>query len=133
MRQVTRYDLGMMSGNLYYILPFTYDANVTDADYLGRLVRLFDEYPNSSPTRIEPHGVIKSSEKHMSVELSYLFQGYDEYYPFHIRVELLRDESSADMYIAGHYEHAYGGLLDELLQDKVLPQWAKRLRLQEVF
>jgi hypothetical protein len=69
------------------------------------------------------------------IRINCLYQGYDEYYPFFIVVEVfrLKHEKHAQhgaYLIAMYMEHCYQGLLDELLDEKVTPQIVTDLKLK---
>lgn len=133
MRHLTRHQVGHEAINLSYVLPFLYDPQTSDAVYLQRAVKMIEDVERFA--RIEPHAPAYFDEKNMSIYLKYLYEGYDEYYPFEMQLEVIRvtgNDNQTFLGLIGHYEHAYGGLFDELIEEKVCPDWAKRLGLKDM-
>lgn len=134
MRHLTRHQVSYEAISLSYVLPFVYDPETSDAVYLQRAVKLFEEV--QSFARIQPHAPATTDEKWRSIHLKYLYEGYDEYYPLEIILEVVHvtDDKNQTSYLGliGHYEHTHGGLFDELIDEKVLPDWAKRLGLKDM-
>lgn len=119
----TRRDLSMnVSGSIYF-LPF--ENSLTPEEAFEKTIQLF------SKSRFYERELYDDRSKDPSVshernviKINCMYEGCDEYYPFTVSVEVfqLNDEKNKDAYmIAMRMEHVYQGLLEELLEIKVIP------------
>lgn len=131
MREMSSYDVGMSSGNMFYVLPFSYSPTVSAEQYGRRVEELFADV-DYSVSRIQPHAPVRVDCENdcVRVHLKYLFEGYDDWYLVVMRLEVVKSRDDSRMLLVGHYEHEQNGLFDEIIQDKVLPQWAKLVHIK---
>lgn len=145
---MNRYDIGMHSGNMCYRLPVVYHAHLSDQENLERVVNWFQAQDTDYSACIQPSRVMQVNPERLSIVLEYLYEGFDDFYPLVMRLQLAcYEEKSAEhesvstsstssmtsMIWIGAYEHAENGLFDEIIRDKVLPNWAKALGLRSVY
>jgi len=125
----TRYDLSMDVCGTKYYLPFPFDDN-KDVEIIEKTVKLFSEaniYERKLYESMIKKPSVSYDEEYKKINVKCLYEGYDEYYPFTIVLEVFRfnceDKNEKEKYmVALTYEHRYGGLLDELIEDKSIPK-----------
>lgn len=137
MRHLTRHQVGYEAINIMFVLPIAYDPSIPDSTYLERVVKLIEDVPQFS--RIQPRAVATIEQGGawgQWILLKYLYEGYDEYYKLDMHLEVIHvtyeKENKEYLGLIGHYEHEHGGLFDELIEEKVLPDWSKRIGLREM-
>lgn len=130
MRHLTRHQVSYEAINMMYVLPIAYDPSIPDSTYLERVVKLIEEVRQFS--RIEPRSPTIINVPH--IYLKYLYEGYDDYYKLDMYLEVIHVTHDKEEYLGliGHYEHTQNGLFDELIEEKVIPDWSKRIGLREM-
>lgn len=129
----TRSYLSMhMYGSIYY-LPF--EDSLSSEEAFAKTLQLFSEskiyerelYTDRSSTPSVSH------EKNQ-IRLNCLYEGCDDYYPFTIVLEVFRltdgKNQNHPYLISMRMEHVYEGLLEELLDIKVVPSIVSKLNLK---
>lgn len=127
-----KYVRDYLCGPRYY-LPF----EASEEDVFQKTIELFSEariYARDLYT--EKWTAPAVTHKENTIHVKCLYEGYDTYYRFTIVVEVfqLKAEKKTDdnMYtIALNMEHEYGGLLDQLLDIRVVPELLSNLKLKE--
>jgi len=122
MRNVTLHAIRMHSGNLRFATTFTYDPSLSDESYLKGVIQHIESVKRFRRVRLKK---VEVDETNNSFTLTYLYEGYDDYYPLHFCFDLVRMESN--IVVLGHYEHVYHGLFDELIEEHVIPDWKERV------
>lgn len=124
MRSLTRLDVETTGVPLLYLVPFAYEKEVSDQEWMQRLSDTMD---NVKWFR----GLVK---KDIQVEiapvpklhLAYWYQGYDQYYPFEMSFELVQMEDSLLMMGNACVDSRW---LEELIDQNIRPEWEARLGL----
>jgi len=111
----------MYSGNLRFQTCFTYDPILTDESYLKGVIQHIESVKRFRRIRLKSVKV-KDDD---SFSLTYLYEGYDDYYPLDFCLQMGRMDST--IIVVGHYEHGYHGLFDELIEEHVIPDWKVRV------
>lgn len=121
----TRYDLSMDVCGTKYYLPFPFDDN-KDAEIIEKTVKLFSDaniYERKLYESMIKKPSVSYDEEYKKINVKCLYEGYDEYYPFTIVLEVFKHKDEKEKYmVALTYEHTHGGLLDELIEYKSIPK-----------
>lgn len=115
---------------LHYVLPITFEATEHDCSLMNRIRRHFEEFSVSRACCFEPHGVPQAHETECRIHLPYLYHGWDDYYRFHFDMEVVKVDDQ--LVLRGRYGHEENGLFDEILETKVIPNWAEQFGLQKL-
>lgn len=115
-------------------LPFEWSDAMDDDTCLNTFCSMVDEMSYHCPIRFRANsfranrGTIVNRDQ-CTVRLCYLFEGSDDYYPFELNCEIVRLKGTQKLLLLSSFAHASNGLFDELLEEKVLPDWMRRLGL----
>lgn len=127
----SQYDLAMnVCGNKYY-LPF--HDNEDDENYkeykdneiIGKTIKLFSEtdiYERKLYESMIKKSSVSYDEEYKIINIKCLYEGYDDYYSFTIKLELFRLNSEKGKYLVSMIcENEHGELLNELIDIKSIP------------
>lgn len=125
----TAYDLAMNVCGTKYFLPFDDEKDnkeYKDEEIIEKTIKLFsdaDIYEKKLYESMLKNSSVSYDEKYKEINIKCLYEGYDSYYAFTIKLELFRLNSKKGKYLVAMIcEHNYGGLLDELLDAKPIPK-----------
>lgn len=130
----TRRQLSMDISGSKYFLPF--DIDVKEEEMIEKIIQLFSDAPIYE-RQLYTDLVKKPSvfiNEHAQIEMMGLYEGRDEYYSFSIVLDVFRLQDEKQLHdrkwmIAMTTQHEHGGLLEELLELRTIPQMVSALQL----
>ena len=137
-RSYTHREIGYLSNGNNFLLPILH-AELSDEEVIKHTIEWF------SNTNICYAEYTSIEERHPGeLEIKMYYHGYDEYYHFSVIITFIRFRHDVNdkrtntipdgcPVIACRFEHAYGGLMDELLDTKVLPELIKRKQMSRYY
>lgn len=124
MRSLTRLDVETTGVPLLYLVPFVYEKEVSDQEWMQRLSDTMD---NVKWFRgLVKKGIHVEIAPVPKLHLAYWYQGYDQYYPFEMSFELVQMEDSLLMMGNARVDSRW---LEELIDQNIRPEWEARLGL----
>lgn len=132
----TRRQLSMDISGSKYFLPF--DIDVKEEEIIEKTIQLFSEahlYERELYTDLLKKPAVFVNE-YKQIEMLCLYEGHDEYYSFSVVLDVFRLQDEKQIHdrkwmIAMTTPHEHGGLLEELLERKTIPQMVSALQLTE--
>jgi hypothetical protein len=139
MRSYTIYDLAMNVDGNKYILPF--NKCISDDEIMNKVKDLFNDIHHIN--QINKNININKNK----IEIKCLYEGYDDYYPYSIQLEVFRlkyddkndkndktqrlvenekEVEDGQWMISMRTENEQGSLLEELLDLNILPEIVKK-------
>lgn len=158
MYHYTYWDLCMNVSGEKFVLPL--DISIADADddiVIQKVVEMFTKpgtysraFMNNAEKDVEVYG-------NGNIRLKFLFEGYDEYYPFYLELEVFRYQegnvtnmyghklpskkfyyddheilSDGQLMVAMRVETEHGGLLEELVDVNTIPSIIEKTKIKKV-